>query len=277
MDRYEALLNQLDPQGVAEAYDGFGKFDAAEFQRHMEKLRAREELRKTDPMKALVGDLIDKDREKEALAKRKKPEDDSIGINDPRHPGYAYTQMGQTDLNEFAPGNGDDDRPTAEYEVYQCQPDNQFDWIGGPLMQTDDMGKAHGFAHFLWKKHPDKCFMIWQERSQGSRGGYGPEGSVLGHSEEVDESSLKNKLAAAALAGAMATGAHGVVVNPNRVIDAQGHSAANPYGNTDSTGNPIKKSSNPDAERLKKNTDIVDKEQRKNHHQIPTNEDYLDE
>jgi hypothetical protein len=87
-------------------------------------------------------------------------------------------------LNEFAPGNGDDDKPTAEYEVYQCQPDDQFEWIGGPLMQTDDMGKAHSFAYFLWKKHPDKCFMIWQERSQGSRGGYGPKGSVLAPSEE---------------------------------------------------------------------------------------------
>lgn len=172
-------------QGVDEAYDPFGKFDAAEFSRHMEKLRAREELRKTDPMRALVGDLKDQDAEKAAaIARRKKPEDDSIGINDPRHPGYAYSQMGQTDLTEFAPGNGDDDRPTAEYEVYQCSPQDQFDWIGGPLMQTDDMGKAHSFAYFLWKKHPDKCFMVWQERSQGSRGGYGPKGSVLGPDDE---------------------------------------------------------------------------------------------
>ena len=108
MDRYEALLNQLDPQGVAEAYDGFGKFDAAEFQRHMDKLRAREELRKTDPMKALVGDLIDKDREKEALAKKKKPEDDSMSINDPRHPGYAYTQMGQPNIDENIDVTGND-------------------------------------------------------------------------------------------------------------------------------------------------------------------------
>ena len=86
---------------LEEAYDPFGKFDAAEFSRHMEKLRAREELRKTDPMKALVGDLKDRDAEKElAAARRKKPEDDSIGINDPRHPGYAYTQMGQLKVDE---------------------------------------------------------------------------------------------------------------------------------------------------------------------------------
>ena len=168
-------------QGVREG------FDREEFRRHMEQLRAREELRKTDPVSAKALDL----RGQLPQASKKKPEDDSMSINDPRHPGYAYTQMGQTDLNEFAPGNGDDDRPTAEYEVYQCSLDDQFDWIGGPLMQTDDMGKAHDFAYFLWKKHPDKCFMIWQERSQGSRGGYGPEGSVLAPSKEIDEVSDK--------------------------------------------------------------------------------------
>jgi hypothetical protein len=56
-------------------------------------------------------------------------------------------------------------------------------------MQTDRLDKAHGFAYFLWKKHPDKCFMVWQERSQGSRGGYGPVGSVLAPSDDdvVDE------------------------------------------------------------------------------------------
>lgn len=91
-------------QGVAEAYDHNAPFNAADFNRHMAQLRAREELRKTDPMKALVGDLKDQDAEKAAAAdRRKKPEDDSIGINDPRHPGYAYSQAGQTDLNEFAP------------------------------------------------------------------------------------------------------------------------------------------------------------------------------
>lgn len=485
------FINQLVPaQGVEEAYDHNAPFNAADFNRHMDQLRAREELRKTDPMKALVGDLIDKDREKEALAKRKKPEDDSMSTSDPRHPQYSYTQAGQTNvgegasdtiypnaqvikskngkpvgeiyqddsgwgcfhykadngadsietreealewlkdiaeeyrqdrslregdderkqnalwaqitahekaaakskdlkkqhhlkmadqlrsqlktsdnelkefaidkepngdgrskligsiaqllkakkkvdfyvpgirghvasvggqgdslilkrwnkpysrisyslgldssddsrfalkmvkpdyyqvvekgnleeswrdkimaaavaagaavapstshgiagafptpshqaamykaaadsnaaqaradaaakakadaerlktntdqvdkeqkvnhhkLSEFAPGNGDDNMPTAEYEVYQCQLDDQFDWIGGPLLQTDRMDKAHGYAYELWKKHPDKCFMIWQERSQGSRGGYGPVGSVLAPSEEVDE------------------------------------------------------------------------------------------
>jgi hypothetical protein len=88
-------------------------------------------------------------------------------------------------INEFAPGNGDDDGlPQADYEVYQCSLDDQFDWIGEPLMQTDRLDKAHGFAYNLWQKHPDKCFMVWQEKSQGSRGGYGPVGSVLAPSED---------------------------------------------------------------------------------------------
>lgn len=38
-----------------------------------------------------------------------------------------------------------------------------------------------------------------------------------------------------------------VVLNPNRIIDAQGRSAANPYGNTDSTGNVIKQPAAPQA------------------------------
>jgi hypothetical protein len=88
-------------------------------------------------------------------------------------------------INEFAPGNGDDDGlPQAEYEVYQCSLDDQFEWIGEPLMQTDRLDKAHGYAYKLWQKHPDKCFMVWQEKSQGSRGGYGPVGSVLAPSED---------------------------------------------------------------------------------------------
>ena len=154
-------------------------FDKEEFRRHMKDLEAREELRKRDPVAAKALDL----RGQLPQQSKKRPEDDSIGINDPRHPGYAYTQAGHQ-LDEFAPGNGDDDKPTAEYEVYQCQPDDQFEWIGGPILQTDSMGKAHSLAYELWKKHPDKCFMIWQEQSQGSRGGYGPVGSVLGADEE---------------------------------------------------------------------------------------------
>jgi len=77
-------------QGVAEG------FDREEFRRHMADLQAREELRKTDPVAAKALDL----RGELKQAPKKKPEDDSISINDPRHPGYAYTQAGHHELNE---------------------------------------------------------------------------------------------------------------------------------------------------------------------------------
>jgi hypothetical protein len=83
-------------------------------------------------------------------------------------------------LDEFAPGNGDDGLPYAEYQVYQCNPEDQFEWIGGPLYQTDNMGMAHKYAYEQYVKHRPKAFMIWQERSQGSRGNYG----VKGQSDE---------------------------------------------------------------------------------------------
>ncbi len=91
-------------------------------------------------------------------------------------------------LNEFAPGNGDDGLPYAEYQVYQCNPEDQFDWIGGPLYQTDNMGMAHKYAYEQYVKHRPKAFMIWQERSQGSRGNYGVKGQSDG-TEEINEGS----------------------------------------------------------------------------------------
>jgi hypothetical protein len=92
-------------------------------------------------------------------------------------------------LNEFAPGDSGDDR-TYEYEVYQCSPNDEFDWIGGPLYQSDSMDKVHGFAYEMWKKHPDKAFMIWQERSQGSRGGYGIKDDEQDQLEETSPDAL---------------------------------------------------------------------------------------
>lgn len=73
-------------------------FDKEEFRRHMEQLRAREELRKTDPVSAKALDL----RDRLPQASKKKPEDDSISTNDPRHPGYAYTQSGHRSVAEGA-------------------------------------------------------------------------------------------------------------------------------------------------------------------------------
>lgn len=78
---------------VEEVKEGF---DREAFRRHMADLEAREELRKTDPVAAKALDL----RGELKQTPKKKPEDDSIGINDPRHPGYAYTQMGQPNIDE---------------------------------------------------------------------------------------------------------------------------------------------------------------------------------
>jgi len=64
--------------------------------------------------------------------------------------------------------------------------------------------------------------------------------------KDVDEG-WKQKAAAVALSGAMA-GAGGVTLNPNRIIDGQGRSAANPYGNVDSQGHVIKKPEAPKAD-----------------------------
>lgn len=92
-------------------------------------------------------------------------------------------------LDEFAPGNGDDGLPYAEYQVYQCNPLDQFEWIGGPLYQTDSMGMAHKYAYEQYVKHRPKAFMIWQERSQGSRGNYGVKGQSDHDENDMTESS----------------------------------------------------------------------------------------
>lgn len=83
-------------QSVAEA-----SFDREEFRRHMKDLEAREELRKTDPVSAKALDL----RGQLPQQSKKKPEDDSMSINDPRHPQYAYTQAGQQGVAEGFFGN----------------------------------------------------------------------------------------------------------------------------------------------------------------------------
>ncbi len=95
----------------------------------------------------------------------------------------------QDKLKEFAPPDSGDDR-NYEYEVYQCNPNDQFDWIGGPIYKSDDMGKVHSIAYNLHKKHPDKAFMIWQERSQGSRGGYGIKDDEQGVAEEAENKDM---------------------------------------------------------------------------------------
>lgn len=46
-------------------------FDRAEFRRHMDSLRAKEELKKTNPMAARVGELVDKEKERLSTTKKK--------------------------------------------------------------------------------------------------------------------------------------------------------------------------------------------------------------
>ena len=70
-------------------------FDKEAFRQHMRDLEAREALRKHDPVAAKALDL----RGELKHASRKKPDDDSVGIHDPRHPGYAYSQGGDTHRN----------------------------------------------------------------------------------------------------------------------------------------------------------------------------------
>lgn len=131
-------------------------------------------------------------------------------------------------VNEFVPGNGDDGLPYAEYVVYQCDPKDQFEFIGKPLYQTDSLGMAHKFAYEYFLRYRPKAFVVYQPHKEASRGNYG----VKGDSDELEESvaeGWKEKVGAAAMAGAMATGAHGVVLNPARIIGPQGQTVADPY------------------------------------------------
>lgn len=92
-------------------------------------------------------------------------------------------------LKEFAPSfdpdreyGGGEDRP--EYQIYQCNPDDEFEWISGPLYQAYNLDDAHGFAYKLHMQHPTKAFMIYQPSNQASRGGYG----LTDDQDDVDES-----------------------------------------------------------------------------------------
>ena len=87
-------------------------------------------------------------------------------------------------LNEFAPGNGDDGLPYAEYVVYQCDPNDQFEFIGGPLYQTDNLGMAHKYAYEHYLRYRPKAFVVYQPHKEASRGNYGVKGES---DEEVAE------------------------------------------------------------------------------------------
>lgn len=87
-------------------------------------------------------------------------------------------------LNEFAPGNGDDGLPYAEYVVYQCDPKDQFEFIGGPLYQTDNLGMAHKYAYEHFLRYRPKAFVVYQPHKEASRGNYGVKGES---DEELNE------------------------------------------------------------------------------------------
>lgn len=106
-----------------------------------------------------------------------------------KNPKLAQNVVGMFDqvmggqLNEFAPGNGDDGLPYAEYVVYQCDPNDQFEFISRPLYQTDSLGMAHKYAYEMFLKHRPKAFVVYQPHKEASRGNYG----VKGESDEVTE------------------------------------------------------------------------------------------
>ena len=81
---------EFKPEGIAEG------FDKEAFRRHMADLEAREELRKTDPVSVKALDL----RGQLPKTVKKKPEDDSININDPRHSSYGALHNPLGDLKE---------------------------------------------------------------------------------------------------------------------------------------------------------------------------------
>ena len=87
-------------------------------------------------------------------------------------------------VNEFAPGNGDDGLPYAEYVVYQCDPKDQFEFISGPLYQSDNLGMAHKYAYEMFLKHRPKAFVVYQPHKEASRGNYGVKGES---DEELNE------------------------------------------------------------------------------------------
>lgn len=49
-----------------------------------------------------------------------------------------------------------------EYRVYQCNPDNASERIGGVLFQNDSLGLVYEFIHKVWESDPDKSFVIVQ-------------------------------------------------------------------------------------------------------------------
>lgn len=102
-----------------------------------------------------------------------------------RHNAEPSATWNRGGLNEFAPGNGDDDDNYAEYVVYQCDPNDQFEFIGGPLYQSDNLGMAHKYAYEHFLRYRPKAFVVYQPHKEASRGNYGVKGES--DSDELNE------------------------------------------------------------------------------------------
>jgi hypothetical protein len=165
---YLAKAKEIE-QGLAEA-----RFDKEAFRQQMKDLEAREELRKTDPVSAKALDL----RDKLPQQSKKKPDDDSIGVNDPRHPGYAYTQAGQHKLDEFAPDDGDESRkfiPWNEFvdqlkqilhKDFDCKESINMDVIKAKFVPYDPM------------EYGPTMLYSYYERRAGRKGANGVRGQI---------------------------------------------------------------------------------------------------
>ena len=100
-----------------------------------------------------------------------------------------------------------------------------------------DQHKKFAQTHYS-SLSPELAFQKWVQRS-------------LLHSREEDEMQDEriDKIEKQ-LRQLSANGVHEVVLNPSRTIDSQGHSAANPYGKTNATGNTIINRDNVDMDKV---------------------------
>lgn len=104
-------------------------FDRDEFLRHMAKLRAREQLRKTDPVKALVQDLKDKENQPQPKA----TSDDS--------------DLGNPHINPLDPLNND---PFYEDSV-RCP------HCGGPVVSEQELEEKQDACYYKVKSR----YKVW--------------------------------------------------------------------------------------------------------------------
>ena len=96
-------------------------------------------------------------------------------------------------------------------------------------LKEDNLKEFHRTYEMYLSKYPDAAGELYDAMFEAA--GLGPNATIeefLDKCRPVSEG-IKSKIASAAVAGAMAAGAHGVVVlNPARVINAQGGTVANP-------------------------------------------------